>query len=175
MYFFNSEKHFCFIEGTKILANGQYASIENIKIGDMINVYKEPPHKVKYVVKKKICNQENDNFLSHLYLYEKNQINDLNDDLIITGGHSILKHTLDSNEKEKMKNIKGKVIKIHDKYCLLACCDESAKKLVMDPNKEYTVYQLVLNSKNPYKQFGIYANGLLCETMPIYFYNKYLK
>jgi hypothetical protein len=173
--YFDEHQHFCFLEGTKILVNNAYICIENIKIGDSIKVYKETSHKVKYIVKKKISNNIDENYLSNLYMYEKNNFNNLTDDLIITGGHCILKDTLDLKEKEKMKNIKGKVSKIHDKYCLLACCDESAQKLVMESNKEYTVYQLVLNSKNPYKQFGIYANGLLCETMPIYFYNKYLK
>lgn len=173
--YFDEHQHFCFLEGTKILVNNTYVCIENIKIGDSINVYKEMPHKVKYIVKKKISNKINENYLSNLYLYEKNDFNNLTDDVIITGGHSILKDTLDTKEKEKIKNIKGNIVKIHDKYCLMSCLDASAKKIVMDPNKEYTVYQLVLNSKNPHKQFGIYANGLLCETMPIYFYNKYLK
>ena len=54
---------------------------------------------------------------------------------------------------------------INDKYLLMACVDD----LFTDVKDEniYDMYQIILQSDSPSQQYGIYANGLLSESMSI--------
>ena len=44
----------------------------------------------------------------------------------------------------------------------------------VNDNNKYTLYHLVLESQDVNKQFGIYANGILSETMSINIFNQSL-
>ena len=56
-------------------------------------------------------------------------------------------------------------MKIKDKYLLLSCVNENAKKI--NDSNIYTIYHIVLENDDIYGQYGIYANGILTESMSI--------
>ena len=61
--------------------------------------------------------------------------------------------------------------KIDDKYMLLACSSKLFKQI--KEIKSFTYYHLVLEEEDGDKQFGIWANGILTETISKKSYLKY--
>ena len=53
--------------------------------------------------------------------------------------------------------------KINDKFLLLSCCSEQFEK-VEDTN-EYIYYHIVLENNDPEKHYGIWADGVLTESI----------
>jgi hypothetical protein len=96
---------------------------------------------------------------------EKTEENGLLEDLIVTGGHSILVDEFSESEKEKLnKNgVKEYIYKIDDKYLLFASASDQFVPLT--DNEKYNYYHLTLeNNGDGNQQFGIWANGVLTET-----------
>ena len=81
----------------------------------------------------------------------------MTDDLIITGGHSVLvdwQANKDQLEYQK-KNVGGKIYRIVDKYLLFASVSRSFQKIT-DTN-EYTYYHLVLEDEgDATRHYGIW-------------------
>jgi len=103
----------------------------------------------------------------------------MTDDLIISGGHSILVDKLYDNEKQIQRQTSSKTLKIDDKYMLFACASNKFEKMM---NKNvYTYYHIVIDNtdelsvqnKSMYKQYGIWANGILTESISQYGYKMY--
>jgi hypothetical protein len=57
---------------------------------------------------------------------------------------------------------------INDKFLLLACCSDQFVK-IRDMN-EYKYYHIILENDNIDKQYGIWADGVLTETICERFY-----
>jgi len=156
----------CFNEGTKLLClnsneEEEYIPIEQLKKGDYIKSYQHGYRKIDLIGKGKFVNDPN-KFNHCMYLLPKNECHGPFEDLILTGGHSILVDDLGSFEEENDKYF-GKTPKIDDKYLLLACVSTDFKKL--DNNNQYTYYHLTLeNDGNDDDRYGIWANGILTET-----------
>jgi len=88
---------------------------------------------------------------------------DKDDDLIITGCHSILVDNFkDENERERTIEVNGDTFVTDRKYRLPACADERAA--VYETPGTYTIYHFALDHDDYYMNYGIYANGLLVET-----------
>ena len=103
-----------------------------------------------------------DRFNECMYKMEKNAENGLIEDLIVTGGHSILVDDL-GNYKEKNDELFGGIQTIDDKYLLLASVSNDFIKL--ETINVYTYYHFILeNNGNDDERFGIWANGILTET-----------
>jgi hypothetical protein len=99
-----------------------------------------------------------------MYKMEKTLENGLIDDLIVTGGHSILVDDLGDYYAENEVRFKGTIPKIDDKFLLLCFLTKDFTQLT-DKN-EYTYYHLCLeNNGNNDERFGIWANGILTETI----------
>ena len=97
-----------------------------------------------------------------MYKMEKTETNGLIEDLIVTGGHSILVDDL-GEQKELNEQLFGES-KIEDKYLLVAAASKDFVKI--NDTKTYTFYHFILeNDGDEYKQFGVWANGILSETM----------
>jgi hypothetical protein len=83
------------------------------------------------------------------------------EDLVITGGHSIL---LDSLSKKDLKKQKKWILKtdllIDNKYRMLAFLDEKCD--IYEVDGQHTIYHFALEG-DYHKNYGIYANGLLVE------------
>jgi hypothetical protein len=86
-----------------------------------------------------------------------------NEDLILTGCHSILVDGFkNEDERRKTVEVNRKIYITDDKYRLPACVDERAE--IYDKSGTFTIYHLALQNDDYYMNYGIYANGLLVET-----------
>ena len=156
----------CFNEGTKILClnknlEEEYIPIENLGKGDLVKSYKHGYRKIDLIGKNPMINNPN-RFNECMYKMEKTEENGLLDDLIITGGHSILVHDL-AEYKEENDKIFGTTYMIDDKYLLLSAVSNDFKKI--ENTNVYTYYHFILeNNENDDERFGVWANGILTET-----------
>ena len=166
----------CFLKGSKILTANGYEKIENLKKGDLIETYRNGLKEINLIGKREIYHQANKERIKDiLYKYSKNEyieyLDGLTEDLIITGGHSILVDDF-KNDRERKKNkdlFQEKYPIIDGKHRLLACVDENAS--IYEKEGKYFIYHLALESEDEDQAYGIYANGMLVESCAI----KYLK
>jgi hypothetical protein len=155
----------CFNEGTKILClnkkfEEEYIPIENLRKGDLVKSYKHGYRKIDFIGTYHMINNPN-KILECMYKMEKTNENGLIEDLIVTGGHSILVDDLGENKDENEKIFKGTQI-IDDKYLLLSCVSKDFKKL--ENNNLYNYYHFVLENSGNDERYGVWANGILTET-----------
>ena len=86
-------------------------------------------------------------------MFKMTKTNDMTDHLLLTGGHAIL---VDEAPK-------GLQFKIEDKYFSFVENNKSFEKI--DNSEIYTYYNFcVENQGNADARFGVWANGVLCET-----------
>jgi hypothetical protein len=158
----------CFNEGTKILClnnnfEEEYVLIEELKKGDLVKTYKHGYRKIDLIGKKDMINNP-ENFHECMYKMEKTYKNGLIDDLIVTGGHAILVDDLGSLKEENDKIFGGSTLMIDDKYLLTAAVSEDFKKI--EDINIYTYYHFsVENNGDDDERFGVWANGILTETV----------
>ena len=68
----------------------------------------------------------------------------------------------------------GTPLKIDDKYLLLAAMDDRFQRI--EDKELYTYYHIVLeNDGDDDQRYGIWANGLLTETISVNQYKEYLR
>ena len=102
--------------------------------------------------------------VDQLYKFSKEQYPDLIEDLIITGGHSILVDEYkNEEERKKVIGLLNEDIKVDNKLKLLACIDENSS--VFEEKGQQYVYHIVLENEDAQGKYGIYANGLLVESI----------
>ena len=156
----------CFNKGTKILClnknlKEEYISIENLRKGDLVKSYIHGYRKIDLIGKNLMVNNP-EVFSECMYKMEKTEENGMIEDLVITGGHSILVDSL-GNYKEENDKIFGSSQMIDDKYLLLSAISKDFKK--MENIDLYTYYHFILeNNENDDERFGVWANGVLTET-----------
>jgi photosystem II stability/assembly factor-like uncharacterized protein len=156
---------FCFNQGTKILTGDNiYLPIECLKEGDLVKTYKRGNRKIAKMHSGKLinnCKCPNE----CMYKMRKTSSNGLTDDLMVTGGHSILVDSLEDHPSYKKKMMKkmGSVQMIEDKYLLLVGFSKEFERI--QTNEVFTFYHFILeNDGNDNEQYGVWANGLLTET-----------
>jgi hypothetical protein len=112
---------------------------------------------------------------NQLYKCSKDQYPELNEDLIITGCHAILVDSFKTEEQIKQAiELNGdRLCVTDDKFRLPTCLDDRAS--VYETPGEYTVYHLALENEDYFSNYGIYANGLLVETISKYDLKEYGK
>jgi hypothetical protein len=165
----------CFKEGTKILCklNGQdvYIPIEYIEEGTLVKTYKNGYKKCKFNMKE-LLNNKKEHSINNLYRLSKLTNSNLFEDLYITGSHSMLYDNLTEKEEDAMYkllatyNTKFDIEipnKIEDKYKLIAYYDSEFTEVKQDIN--INIYHLVLESDNKNRNYGIWANGALTESI----------
>ena len=157
----------CFNEGTKILGlnnnlQEEYIPIENLRKGDLVKSYKHGYRKIDLIGKKPMINDPTD-WYKCMYKMEKTEDNGLIEDLIITGGHSILVDKLEDLEEVQTIKLWKTTQMIDDKQLLLASVSKDFVKL--ENSDLYTYYHFTLdNNGNDNERFGVWANGILTET-----------
>jgi len=162
----------CFKEGTKILCLidgiNKYIPIETIKSDVLVKTYKHGYKKVIRLGYSSIsCNYTSD--INNLYKIPKS--NQIIEDLYITGGHSCLVNKLTKTQEDETIKIWNKLHMIDDKYLLLTVLNEAfTKHTITEPVK---VYHFVLENENIENSYGVYANGLLVESMSQQFFDNY--
>jgi surface protein len=174
----------CFKEGTKILCkinNSEvYVPIEDIQKDTLVKTYKHGFKKCKLNVREKMVNTVAHS-VNNLYCLSKNNNSNLIEDLYITGSHSMLYSMLSIRNKQAMYHLIKTYnttfdikinTKIDDKYKLIAYYDKSFKEV----RKEMTtfIHHLVLENENKNLNYGIYANGVLTESIDELSLTKYL-
>jgi hypothetical protein len=160
----------CFNEGTKILCLNQqlidkYIAIELLRIGDFVKTYKHGYRKVNKVIQGSFKNNPK-KWNMCMYKMAKTLTNGLTDDLIVTGGHSLLVDAI-SDEEQKRYDEMGipsfSKSTIDNKHLLLSCCSDQFAP--MQDTNLYNYYHLLLeNNDDEEERFGIWANGILTET-----------
>jgi hypothetical protein len=153
----------CFKQGSKILTNKGYISIENLRKGDLIKTINNGYVSIDMIGYREIYNRIcEERIKDKLYIYTSKEYPEIFEDLIITGCHSILVDEFKEDEKEKTSDVLGNIYITDDKYRLPACVDKKAKSY--EKNGLFTIYHIALENDNYYMNYGIYANGLLVET-----------
>lgn len=163
----------CFLEGTKVLCLvdnvKKYIPIETIKPGTYVLTSKDGFKKVVHIGKGNIQNPGNtERTENRLYKCSPANYPELNEDLYITGCHSILVDNIsDIQRQETIKHL-GKIFITDNKYRLIACLDERCEPWNEAGN--YTIWHLSLENADERMNYGIYVNGgLLVETCSINF------
>ena len=157
----------CFNEGTKILClnknlQEEYIPIENLRKGDLVKSYKHGYRRIDLIGKKPMINDPT-GWYKCMYKMEKTETNGLIEDLIITGGHSILVDNLEDLEEVQTIKLWKTTQMIDDKQLLLASVSKDFVKL--ENSDLYTYYHFTLdNNGNDNERFGVWANGILTET-----------
>uniref|UniRef100_A0A6C0AP76 Uncharacterized protein n=1 Tax=viral metagenome TaxID=1070528 RepID=A0A6C0AP76_9ZZZZ len=158
----------CFLKGSKILcaSNNEdiFTPIEKITRGTLVKTSENSYRRVKLIGFSTISNPGNAERLENrLYVCRKEAYPELEEDLYLTGNHSILVPRITDEEKEKTLEILKDIFVTAEKYRLIACIDKRAEPWVSEGL--YTVWHLALESNNEVVNFGVYANGgLLVET-----------
>jgi hypothetical protein len=143
----------CFVKGSKILGLAGYVAVEHLKVGDLIKTYLHGYRKIKNMLIGKTENNPNTNELDTIFVNENK--------LMLTGGHGILVDELSELEIKNQALLKFDQV-IDGKKIALACYNSNFKSVEQG---KYTYYNFVLeNDDDTTRRFGIYANGLLCET-----------
>jgi hypothetical protein len=165
----------CFLEGTKILTltfqKEEYVPIETLRKGDLIKTSRDGYKPIHLIGKGTISNPGNDERTENR-LYKCSTINypELNDDLYLTGCHSILVDKITDIQHENIVKHMGEIYITDRKYRLMACVDERAE--AWNSEGEYTIWHIALENEDERMNYGIFANGgLLVESCSI----NYLK
>jgi len=160
----------CFKKGTKILTYNGYVPIENLKKGDLVKTAKNgfvPLHAIG--VKQIYHSPHMGRSPNALYKCSKQNYPELLEDLFITGYHAILVDDFHPGQREKTLALLGDVYITGDKYRLPACIDD--RTTLYEEEGDVTIYHFALENTIDYRNYGIYANGLLVETCS----KRYLK
>jgi hypothetical protein len=169
----------CYGEGTKILCKSkndneeEYVKIEDIDNDRYIKTYLHGYKKVHSISSNILIHNNNilENkkyFLYEMYELKKDSIkkDEPFENLYVTGGHSILVDKLSKKEEIFLKQFWDKPQKIDDKILLLSSgCDLFTK---YTENKTTKVYHIALESDDIKQHYGIYANGILSESISIH-------
>jgi hypothetical protein len=167
---YSSTTPLCFNKGTKILCLNQelfddYVPIEQLQLGDYVKTYKHGYRKIIKIIKGSFKNNPK-KWNMCMYKMTKTKSNRLIEDLIVTGGHSILVDSITKQQQAKYDEMGISEFSketIDGKHLLLACVSDQFAP--MPDNKVYTYYHLLLNNDNDEEErFGIWANGILTET-----------
>jgi Hint domain len=165
----------CYNKGTKILCdNNEYKNIEDLKVGDYVKTYLHGNKKISYVGSKTMVNNPS-SWKHSMYKMSKDTNPELTDDLIVTAFHSILTKTRTVEERKKYIEYKLGYQFIDNRKidnCLLTIAAVSDKFTQITDTNEYTYYHFVLEDANPATKFGVYANGILSESLSLFEYNN---
>ena len=161
----------CFKEGSKILTDKGYKTIETLRKGDLVKTLKNGYKPIDMIGKRVIYNSSvKERIKEQLYKCSKDKYPELTEDLVITGCHSILVDKFNNQkQREKTIEVNGDAYVTDNKYRLPACVDDRAS--VYEVKGDFTIYHIALENADYYMNYGVYANGLLVETCS----KRYLK
>jgi len=150
----------CFLKGTEILClidnEEKYIKIEDISDDTMIKTYKHGYKKLLLKSHQKVHN--------NIVCMKKDSLNNNVpfNDLKVTTGHSMLVDNLTDDEITEIEKW-NPVKKIDDKFLILSRVSKYFEEY--DTKELNNVYHLILEADDLDTQYGIYANGVLMESM----------
>ena len=166
----------CFLADSKVLTDKGLTSIQLLKKGDLVQTLNDGLLPVKFVGMRSFFNKLTEERINaHLYKLNKKDFPELLEDLYITGGHPLLVDDKDLDEETKKKLLDmidyGTPIITEGKYRAFACVHPKAE--LWNDEKEHEIFDIVLENEDPKKNYGIWVNGILTESMDEeYFLNK---
>ena len=167
----------CFNEDTKILCvdhesgNEMYRPVQELQVGDLVKTYKHGNRKIKLVGKGKLLNKSDNRWQDSMFKLNKTEDNGLTEDLIVTGWHSVLVDELTDDMLAKYNKCCFRHAMIDDKCLLVAGLSDKFTKI--EDEQVFTYYHFVLeNDGDMLKRYGVWANGILTETLIEECYNK---
>jgi surface protein len=155
----------CYNKGTKILVLEDsveiYKPIEELKPGDLVETYLHGALPIELINSKKVVNNPN---IWNECMYVLKSTDPDYEDLVVTGGHGILKLKLTRDELKADKEwfVRNKKYSVIDGLYVQRAAFSSEFKQLID-NQEYTYYHFSLRSPND-RRYGIWANGVLSES-----------
>ena len=176
-YFTDNLGGTCFIKGTliKIKKNDKEIEefIENLNIGDLVKTSNNEYKKISFIG---FNYSSKTNYMKHTKILKKNKIyhNIPNEDLLLTSGHSILFNELTNNLLNEKYNINeyptneaiDNFVKIKANHCsLFQNITEMDVERKLNNTQKLYYYNFSLEDENNDKQYAVYANNVLCETM----------
>jgi len=167
----------CFGENTKILcynsekSEEEYIQIKDIRRGTLVKTSLNGYVAVDMIGKSSIHSYANgDRIKNRLYKCTKENYPEIIDeDLILTGCHSILVDYLNDEQREKTIKEIQQIYVTDRKYRLFTFLDPRAEPYQVAG--ELPIYHFALENENYYMNYGVYANGLLVESCS----RRYLK
>ncbi len=142
-----------------MLGPNGYNSVEDLKVGDLLTTHFHGHRKVKRVLRGFATNKNLVKAQNTMCVMKKQ--GNMMDDLYLTGGHSLMVDKLTLEESQK-QNEMGFSQKVDDKELLLAMVSPLFEAA---PPGTYQHYHFLLeNDGNPKARYGVWANGVLCET-----------
>jgi hypothetical protein len=166
----------CFLEGTRILSlkdeKEQYIPIETLRPGNLVKTSRNGFKKIAKIGYGMIQNPGTlERSENRLYKCSKEAYAELNDDLYLTGCHSILVDSITDKQRQETIQKLGRIFVTDKKYRLMACIDERAEPWASEGS--YTIWHFALEDTDTGINFGVYANGgLLVETCSLRFLEK---
>ena len=144
----------CFGEGTQILTieneEEKYVAVEKLVEGSVVKTYKHGARKIAKIVSGSFINDPQE---PKRCMYKLPKTDAMTNDLMLTGGHAVL---VDQAPK-------GLQFKIDDKY--LSFAENNADFEKIDDHQIYKYYNFYMeNDGDKDRRFGVWANGVLCET-----------
>ncbi len=156
----------CFLADSKILTNKQSVPIQLLKKGDLVQTLNDGLLPVKFVGVRSFFNKLTEERINaHLYKLNKNDFPELLEDLYVTGGHPLLvdEKDLDKETKKKLLDMDGTPIITEGKYRVFAMLHPNAE--LWNDEREHEIFDIVLENEDPKKNYGIWVNGILTESM----------
>lgn len=163
----------CYVRGSQILCRDNvrecYVKIENIRPGMLVKTY-PTGYKRVMVIQKNFIQNTIDRVENKIYRLPKSKNKQLFQDLYVTGLHSILVPSLTKEQEKKTIASWGGIIKICNLYRLMAHLSPEFEDVKDD--ETYEIYHLVLENTNETANDGIWANGILSESLSMETYKR---
>jgi hypothetical protein len=164
----------CFLEGTKILCKvndtEQYVAVETIRPGMLVKTCRDGFKPVKLIGSRAMDNSGSAaRDKNSLYLCSKAAYPELTEDLTITGCHAILVDQVTDVHRRGIIKTLERIFVTDKKYRLPACVDERAT--VVQTAGTFTVWHFALEHYDVKMNYGVYAQGILVESSPIWHMN----
>ena len=169
----------CFKDGTYILCKTiqndqerlEQIKVQDLKVGTLVKTKYDGFKPIVKIISSVIKNNPNYKHGTNpynkdqLYTCSVNRFDDLFEDLVITGSHSILVFPITDKQKEDICGLLGELYVTDHKYRLPACLDERC--VVYPEEGDFTIYHFALEKECKLSNYGVFANGLLVETASI--------
>jgi surface protein len=158
----------CYREGTKLLVLGnngadEYQKIECLKKGDLVKTWKDGYRKIKFIFQG-IMKNKPETWQECMYVLQSGS--EKEEDLYITGQHSILipECKVSKEYKELFQSANIKIPKLGG-YCMVNAGLSRLFEKVTDETYMNIFHVVLENDGKNDKQYGIWANGVLSESL----------
>lgn len=154
----------CFGKGTLIQCEGGSVPVEDLKVGMKVKTLKHGYRAVTLMGTSTIHNVGgSERVRERLYVYPK-------DNLVLTGGHSVLLDDVSGEQLGRIKHSFGGVHFTEGKVRLMAMDDLEAEPY--SARGVFPIYNFALEAPNENTNYGVWANGKLVESSFPYWIRK---